>query len=57
MTGIKEISYRPIAANQAVYEKLYALYRDLHDAFGGVTQSANLGHVMKDLLTLKAAVN
>jgi L-ribulokinase len=57
MTGLKDTSYRPIAANQAVYEKLYALYRDLHDAFGGVTQAANLGHIMKDLLALKASSN
>jgi L-ribulokinase len=57
MTGLKDVSYRPVAANQAVYEQLYALYRELHDAFGGVTQSANLGHIMKDLLTIKASSN
>lgn len=55
MTGLKEISYKPIPANQATYQKLYNLYRDLHDAFGGVNPSANLGHVMKDLLVIKAA--
>ncbi len=54
MTGLKEISYKPIAENQAVYQQLYTLYRELHDSFGGVTQSADLGHVMKDLLALKA---
>lgn len=54
MTALKDTTYRPIPENQAVYEKLYSLYRDLHDAFGGVTASASLGHVMKDLLTLKA---
>ena len=53
MTALKEITYRPIQENQAVYQQLYALYRDLHDAFGGVTDSANLGHVMKELLALK----
>lgn len=53
MTGLKEISYKPIAENQAVYERLYKLYLELHNAFGGVTASANLGHVMKDLLALK----
>lgn len=55
MTGLKEIRYQPIPANQAVYNQLYALYRDLHDAFGGVNPSASLGHVMKDLLAIKAA--
>jgi L-ribulokinase len=54
MTGLKEISYKPIAENQAVYERLYKLYLELHNAFGGVTASANLGHVMKDLLVLKS---
>ncbi len=55
MTGLKDLVYRPIPANQAVYRELYGLYRELHDAFGGVTTSANLGPVMKRLLELKAA--
>ena len=54
MTGLQEITYRPIAANQAIYNQLYALYRQLHDAFGGVAPSSDLGRVMKDLLALKA---
>ena len=54
MTALKEITYRPIPENQAVYQVLYSLYRDLHDSFGGVSNNAPLGHVMKDLLTLKA---
>ncbi|MBN8457451.1 MAG: ribulokinase [Verrucomicrobia bacterium] len=54
MTGLKDLSYRPDPANQAIYQELYALYRDLHDAFGGVTPSASLAHVMKDLLAIKA---
>ena len=53
MTGLKDIVYRPIPENQAVYQVLFALYRSLHDAFGGVTKSAELGHVMKDLLAIK----
>ena len=54
MTGLKEISYKPIAENQEIYQQLYTLYLELHDSFGGVTRSADLGHVMKDLLALKA---
>ncbi len=54
MTGLKEISYKPIAENQAIYQQLYTLYRELHDSFGGITKSADLGHVMKALLALKA---
>ncbi|MDP0491028.1 MAG: ribulokinase [Verrucomicrobiota bacterium JB023] len=55
MTGLKEVTYQPISANQTIYEQLYALYRDLHDSFGGLRKSVNLGHVMKDLLAIKAA--
>ena len=53
MTALKDTTYTPIPIHQAVYENLYALYLELHDAFGGVTGSANLGHVMKELLKLK----
>jgi len=53
MTALKEITYKPIPENQAIYQKLYSLYRDLHDSFGGVSNNVSLGHVMKDLLTLK----
>jgi L-ribulokinase len=54
MTGLKDVTYKPIPENQAIYQKLYSLYRELHDSFGGVTKSADLGHVMKDLLSIKA---
>jgi L-ribulokinase len=54
MTGLKEIVYRPISANQAIYQDLFSLYRTLHDAFGGINPAADLGHVMKDLLAIKA---
>ena len=39
----------PIAANRTVYDQLYALYRDLHDSFGGLNRSADLSRVMKRL--------
>jgi L-ribulokinase len=53
MTALKDITYRPIPENQKAYEKLYALYRDLHDSFGGVSPGIGLDHVMKTLLSLK----
>src|SRR5207302_5406910 len=46
MSSLKPVSYTPIAENQAVYNQLYALYRQLHDAFGGVNKSADLSRVM-----------
>ena len=53
MTALKPVSYKPEPAAQAVYNRLYSLYRTLHDAFGGGVETANLGRVMKDLLALK----
>lgn len=52
MTGVKKVVYKPIAANHAVYNRLFALYRQLHDAFGGV-QTTDMGNVMKELLRIQ----
>ena len=54
MTGLKEVVFTPILSNQAVYNELYDLYMNLHDAFGGLTANVNLGPVMKKLLTIKS---
>jgi L-ribulokinase len=54
MTSLKDVAYTPMPENQARYDRLYTLYRTLHDAFGGVNRSADLSRVMKDLLTLKS---
>ena len=43
MTSLKPVSYSPIAKNQALYNELYALYRLLHDAFGGEPLSDLVG--------------
>ncbi|MEI8233539.1 MAG: ribulokinase [Verrucomicrobiota bacterium] len=53
MAALKPVSYTPKPEAQAVYDRLYALYRQLHDAFGGVTKSADLSCVMKQLLTIQ----
>ena len=55
MTSLKPESYKPIAEHRAVYDQLYALYRELHDSFGGLTRSADLSGVMKTLLDIKYA--
>ena len=55
MTRLKDVVYQPNAANHAVYDDLYALYRRLHDAFGGLDRSADLSQVMKRLLDIKYA--
>ena len=53
MTGVQDKVYTPIPENVAVYERLYRLYRQLHDAFGVVGQTSDLDHVMKQLLEIR----
>jgi len=54
MTTLKRVAYRPDARRRKVYNRLYRLYRVLHDGFGGRQPSTDLSRVMKDLLALKA---
>lgn len=53
MTSLKKVAYKPRAANQKVYDRIYALYRQLHDSLGGLKKDADLSRVMKDLLAIK----
>jgi L-ribulokinase len=55
MTALKPEAFEPIAEHRVVYDQLYALYRALHDSFGGLSQSADLSQVMKTLLDIKYA--
>ena len=55
MTTLKAKRFEPSPAARAVYDELYAIYRELHDTFGGVTGArADLGTLMKRLLAVKA---
>jgi L-ribulokinase len=54
VTAIREKVYHPIPENEVVYRELYALYRDVHDAFGMADWSGKLSHVMKKLLDIRA---
>ena len=56
MGGLKERQFEPIPANVKTYEKLFGMYKQLHDIFGTKDYSANLYHIMKDLLDLRDAV-
>jgi L-ribulokinase len=49
MCGIKKVTYKPIAGNHAIYKRVYALYKQIHDAFG----SGTMANVMKELLSIK----
>jgi L-ribulokinase len=53
MVSLKKTTFRPRARSREVYDRLYGLYRQLHDSFGGLTRSADLSHVMKDLIDIK----
>lgn len=53
MTGTKDAVFEPQTSAVETYSKLFRLYAQLHDAFGGVNASADLSGVMKDLLTLR----
>jgi L-ribulokinase len=56
MTGLKPIVYKPNAKAHAVYRKLYALYKELHDAFGTKEWNGNLYGVMKELIDIRNQV-
>ena len=53
MTGLKPVVYKPNPSAQAVYKKLYKLYRQLHDAFGTKAWKGNLHGVMKALIEIR----
>jgi L-ribulokinase len=53
MTSLRDVQYSPDSKNKAIYDELYALYRKLHDAFGGLNKSADLSSVMKDLIRIR----
>jgi L-ribulokinase len=55
--GVKDITYKPKAENVEVYQQLYKLYRQLHDAFGINADAGRLANVMKDLLSIKERAN
>ena len=56
MTGLKARVFQSNPAANAVYQKLYALYRKLHDAFGTQKGEGNLYGVMKELIEIRTAV-
>lgn len=56
MTGVQDKIYQPIPKNVQIYEKLFKLYMQLHDAFGVSGTPGSLFNVMKDLLTIRDAV-
>ena len=54
MTGLKPEVYRPDRKAHAVYRRLYALFSQLHDAFGTPQWRGSCHNVMKDLLAIRS---
>lgn len=55
MCGLKDIVYTPDRQNHQVYNRLFGLYRMLHDSFGTQSAKDSLYSVMKELLEIKRA--
>ena len=55
MTSVKDRQFVPDPNARGVYNELHEIYRELHDEFGGVTNT-DLGSVMKRLLAIRARV-
>ena len=53
MTGLKPRVFEPNLQANTVYQQLYALYRQLHDAFGTPQPNTALFPVMKELLEIR----
>jgi L-ribulokinase len=56
MTGLKPKVFKPDAKAHATYKELYALYKQLHDAFGTQDGGGNLYGVMKKLIEIRGRV-
>jgi L-ribulokinase len=53
MCGMKDVMYKPDPKNHQIYQVLFTLYSQLHDAFGRKEWSGNLYNVMKDLIKIR----
>lgn len=53
MTVVKSTIYRPNPENYKVYQRLYMLYKQLHDGFGVTGNHIRMANIMKELLDIK----
>jgi L-ribulokinase len=56
MTGLKPTVFKPNAKAHATYKQIYALYKQMHDAFGTTKWNGNLYGVMKGLIEIRGRV-
>lgn len=52
MTGNKK-TYEPDSESHSVYQQIYSLYSQAHDAFGTSNWSGQMSNIMKDLLEIR----
>lgn len=57
MTAVQDQKFIPNPDNTKVYDRLYGLYKRLHDAFGVKGADGDLAEVMKELLIIREEVN
>ena len=55
MVSLKPDGYEPVPAHAEAYDRLFGVYRKLHDAFGGVDAAADLSGVMDELRRIAEA--
>jgi L-ribulokinase len=55
MTSIRPRKYKPNAKRAAVYDRLFKLYKSLHDSFGVKGHDEALHGIMKELLAIRDA--
>ena len=53
---VKDRVYYPREEDRNIYNRLYKLYKELHDIFGTKEASYNLYHVMKELIEIRDKV-
>ena len=53
MTSVKSDAFHPDPSAHAIYDELYAIYRELHDSFGVPGATGDLATIMKRLLSLR----
>jgi L-ribulokinase len=53
MCGVKPKIYQPERKRGEIYDRLFKLYRQLHDAFGTNSYNNSISNVMKDLLSIR----
>jgi L-ribulokinase len=55
MTGVQDRVFMPDKHAAAIYQRLFAIYHRLHDAFGVARHKSDLSGVMKELLDIRDA--